>query len=507
MKKKISKIDLSLISIPLLSVLVLSCIFLIFPNESKNCLVNVRAGINRYFSSYYLWVGALFLLSTLILAFSPLGNIKIGKKDDRPIYPAFKWGMMIFTSTMSADVIFYSLCEWMMYMGEPTIKNRQNPFEWSLTYSLFHWGPIAWSFYIMLAVAFGYMLYVSQNKKQKFSEACRPIFGNLIDGITGKIIDLIAIFSLVAATATTFSMSLPLLAQVAKILFHIGNIHIWSLILMAIIVMIYLSISLLGLKALSRFSVIAFSVFGLLLLYVLVVSGGAQYDVNAGMMSLKNLTTNFISLALPKKIGSFTQNWTVYYWSYWIVWCVATPFFIGSISKGKKIREIILGAYFWGLSGTFLSFIILSNFGIREQIKGVLDITALLNKEVSYPVIITTLFKSLPNYQWGLIILSAAMIGLYCTVFDSITMVISKYSYKNLLVEENPSRKMRGFWAIAFSIFPLALILTGESVYNIQSVAIIAAFPTSIVMILIVISFYKSLVDRKKDSARRYLGN
>lgn len=499
MKKKISKIDLSLISIPLLSVLLLSCIFLIFPNESKSFLVNIRSEINKYFSSYYLWVGILFLLSTLVLAFSPLGNIKIGKENDKPIYPTLKWGMMIFTSTMSADVIFYSLCEWMMYIGEPTIQSKKNPFEWSLTYSLFHWGPIAWSFYIMLAVAFGYMLYVSKNKKQKFSEACRPIFGNLIDGITGKVIDLIAIFSLVAATATTFSMSLPLLAQVAKTLFHVGTVQTWSLILMVLIVIIYLSVSLLGLKAMSRFSVIAFSMFGLLLLYVLLVGGGVSSDFVAGGAAIRNLTTNFISLALPNKINSFTQNWTVYYWSYWIVWCVATPFFIGSISKGKKICEIILGAYFWGLSGTFLSFIILSNFGIREQIREIINVTALLSKDVSYPVIITTLFRTLPHYEWGLIILSGAMIGLYCTVFDSITMVISKYSYKNLLVEETPSKKMRAFWSIAFSIFPLVLILTGESVYNIQSVAIIAALPTSIVMILIVISFYKSLLGRKKN--------
>lgn len=499
MKKKISKIDLSLISIPLLLVLLLSCIFLIFPNESKSFLVNIRSEINKYFSSYYLWVGILFLLSTLVLAFSPLGNIKIGKENDKPIYPTLKWGMMIFTSTMSADVIFYSLCEWMMYIGEPTIQSKKNPFEWSLTYSLFHWGPIAWSFYIMLAVAFGYMLYVSKNKKQKFSEACRPIFGNLIDGITGKVIDLIAIFSLVAATATTFSMSLPLLAQVAKTLFHVGTVQTWSLILMVLIVIIYLSVSLLGLKAMSRFSVIAFSMFGLLLLYVLLVGGGVSSDFVAGGAAIRNLTTNFISLALPNKINSFTQNWTVYYWSYWIVWCVATPFFIGSISKGKKICEIILGAYFWGLSGTFLSFIILSNFGIREQIREIINVTALLSKDVSYPVIITTLFRTLPHYEWGLIILSGAMIGLYCTVFDSITMVISKYSYKNLLVEETPSKKMRAFWSIAFSIFPLVLILTGESVYNIQSVAIIAALPTSIVMILIVISFYKSLLGRKKN--------
>ena len=405
--------------------------------------------------------------------------------------------MMIFTSTMSADVIFYSLCEWMMYIGEPTIQSKKNPFEWSLTYSLFHWGPIAWSFYIMLAVAFGYMLYVSQNKKQKFSEACRPIFGNLIDGITGKVIDLIAIFSLVAATATTFSMSLPLLAQVGKTLFHVGTVQTWSLILMALIVIIYLSVSLLGLKAMSRFSVIAFSMFGLLLLYVLLVGGGVSSDFVAGGAAIRNLTTNFISLALPNKINSFTQNWTVYYWSYWIVWCVATPFFIGSISRGRTIKDVILRGYTWGVGGTFCAFIILSNFGMAQQVQGLINATQLVANGQSYAQVAVKLMETLPQYRIALVLLALAMIGLYSTVFDSITMVISKYSYKHLVVEEEPSKIIRGFWAIVFMVLPMALLISGSDMNNIQSVAIIAALPTMIVMILIVVSFYKECSDNK----------
>src|SRR5699024_12311288 len=93
------------------------------------------------------------------------------------------------------------------------------------------------------------------------------------------------------------------------ILFHVGTVQTWSLILMALIVIIYLSVSLLGLKAMSRFSVIAFSMFGLLLLYVLLVGGGVSSDFVAGGAAIRNLTTNFMSLALPNKINSFTQNW------------------------------------------------------------------------------------------------------------------------------------------------------------------------------------------------------
>lgn len=500
MKQKLSKIDYSLIIIPLLTILGLSVIFFIFPNDSKNALLTIRKVLNTYCSSYYLWFGILFLLSTLFLAFSKLGRIKIGNKNDKPMYSNFKWGMMIFTSTMSADVIFYSLCEWMMYYNESLIQKKSNPFNWSLTYSLFHWGPIAWSFYIMLAVAFGYMLYVSKNGKQKFSEACRPILGKYIDRKVGKIIDLIAIFSLVAATATTFSMSLPLLASAVKSLLGAGSLKLWSFLLMLIIVGIYLSVSVLGLKAMSRFSIIAFSFFGILLLYVFCFSGTASFAIGNGGRALVNLVSNFIPMSLPQKIDSFTQNWTVYYWSYWIVWCVATPFFIGSISKGRTIRQIIFGGYFWGLSGTFLSFIVLSNFGISRQIQGIVNTTKAVSKGSTYSSTIIDLFHTLPNYQMALIILCLAMIGLYCTVFDSITMVISKYSYNDLSIEEDPSKKMRAFWAVVFSIFPLTLLLTGESFYNIQSVAIIVALPTSIVMIVIVASFYRSIWKNIKNS-------
>ena len=119
---------------------------------------------------------------------------------------------MIFTSTMAADILFYSLCEWALYANEPQIEAMGGIQKWASTYPLFHWGPTAWSFYIVLAVAFGFMLHVRGREKQKFSEACRPLLGNRVDGWLGKAIDLIAVLALLAGTATTFSMATPLLS-------------------------------------------------------------------------------------------------------------------------------------------------------------------------------------------------------------------------------------------------------------------------------------------------------
>ncbi|MBD7895202.1 BCCT family transporter [Limosilactobacillus sp. Sa3CUN2] len=489
--KKYKQIDWSLVTIPIIVVFGLSFLLERFPKNSQLILEGIRSFLNNQLSFLYILVGLFFFISTLYAAFSRIGRIKLGDSTDKSEYSNLCWGVMIFTSTMSADIIFYALCEWLMYSSEPFIKQKGTTMEWSLTYSLFHWGPIAWSFYLMLAVAFAYMLYVTKNKRQKFSEACRPLLGKYTDGIAGKLIDLIAIFALIAGTATTFSMSMPLLSQTVGVLFRIHQVKQLSIILICVVVSIYLIASVIGMKAISRLSTICYVFFIGLLLYVLLFSGSFSYIVDAGVQAVGNLTQNFIGMATTTHSHSFTQNWTIYYWSYWIVWCVATPFFIGSISRGRTIKDVILRGYVWGLGGTFCAFIVLSSFGMSRQVKGLINATQLISDGQNYSQVAIKLMETLPQYRIALVLLALAMIGLYSTVFDSITMVISKYSYKQLAIEEEPSKAIRGFWAVIFMVLPMALLISNSNMDNIQSVAIIAALPTMIVMIMIVVGFYR----------------
>lgn len=499
MRKKFKKIDWLLVTIPVIGVFTVSLIFTTFPTRSHHYLSMVRSFMNQRFSFFYILVAIFFLCSSLYAAFSQYGEIKLGDPSDKPQYSNLHWGILVFTSTMSADIIFYSLCEWMMYAQEPFIKDKPNVLEWSLTYSLFHWGPIVWSFYIMLAVAFAYMLFVAKNKRQKFSEACRPLLGEYIDGIVGKVIDLIAIFALIAATATTFSMSMPLLAAAVGKIFGIKNIRLLSLILIMIVVLIYLSFSVMGMKAMTWLSSLCCTFFIGLMAYILLFSGSLNFVLDSGIQATGNLLQNFVGMATTTTSDGFTQNWTIYYWSYWIVWCVATPFFIGGISRGRTIRDVVLRGYVWGLGGTYLSFIVLSNFGISRQINHLVNAIGSLQNGATYSQIILRMLETLPQYRIALVLLALAMVGLYSTVFDSITMVISKYSYQRLNVDESPSKLMRGTWAVIFMILPLSLLISNSSMYNIQSVAIIAALPTAIVMILIVVSFYKQVNKNRRS--------
>lgn len=218
------------------------------------------------------------------------------------------------------------------------------------------------------------------------------------------------------------------------------------------------------------------------------------YILETGLSALGNLIQNFPVMSTwmdPLRENSFPQNWTIYYWSYWMVWCVATPFFIGLISKGRTIKNTILGGYGWGLLGTFTSFIILGNYGLAQEMKHGVDISGFIAAGGSYAEAILKIFDTLPFSKIALLLLALTMIAFYATTFDSITMVVSCYSCKRLPIGEEPDKRIRTFWAVVFILLPIALVFSEKSLYSLQSVSIIAAFPLGIILLLIVEGFFK----------------
>ncbi|WP_454961098.1 BCCT family transporter [Eggerthia catenaformis] len=493
-KEKLSKqIDWFSIVVPLIGVVGLCLIFMLIPDQSKIILEKVRGFIGNDLGLYYALLGVGIFGSTLYMAFSKFGNIKLGNLK-KPEYSSFAWGTMIFTSTMAADILFYSLCEWALYANEGYIQELGGVQKWASTFPLFHWGPIAWSFYIALAVAFGFMLHVRGRNKQKFSEGCRPLLGKKVDGFFGKVIDLIAIFALIAGTATTFSLATPLLSQAISKIFHIPNGRFLTIGILILIAIVYTVTVLLGMEGVSKLAVYCTYLFFGLLVYFLFLGGETRYILETGFSAIGNMIQNFIGLVTnmdPLRKTSFPQNWTIYYWAYWMVWCVATPFFVGKISKGRTVRNTVLGGYSWGLAGTFTSFIVLGNYGLAQQLKHGVDVAGFIAKGGGYSEAIMKIFDTLPLPALGLLLLVITMIAFYSTTFDSITMVISSYSYKKLDTDKEPDKRIRTFWSVMFILFPIALIFAENSMYSLQSVSIIAAFPIGIIIIIIVASFFK----------------
>jgi len=496
-------LDKPLIIVPLIIVTALFIVFFLYPERSTEITDLIRGFLGNQLGSFYIVLGLSIVLITLYIAFSKYGKIRLGKTD-KPEFPDYKWAVLIFTSVFAADLIFYSLIEWALYAEEARIAQMGNAFEWQASYPLFHWGPIPWGFYVMLTTAFAFMLHTRGRKKQKFSEACRPLLGDKVDGFAGKTIDIIAICALIAGTATTFSVTTPLLtASLSRIFGFEAGAGI-TVIILVVIALVYTITVFFGVKGIVKAGMVCAVMFLSMIAYFLLFSGQAQFIIETGITSIGNLAQNFIGLATwmdPLRVssdgagGNFVQNWTIFFWAYWMAWCVATPFFLGMISKGRTIKNVILGTYGYGLAGTFLSFIVFGNYGLSQQVAGNVDVVStIVAGEYSLAAMaqsIIQIFETLSGTTILLGVLFIMLIVFYSTTFDSLTYVVSAYSYKKLQPEEESSNRVRAFWAIVFIILPIGLIFAENSITSLQSVSIIAAFPIGIVFCLIIASFFK----------------
>ena len=499
------EIDWASTVIPLAGVVLLCAVFMVFPGQSVLILQTIRGFLGNECGIYYAILGTGTFACSLFLAFSRYGRIRLGDTE-APQHSSFRWGVMIFTSTMAADILFYSLCEWALYAGEPYIEEIGGIQQWASTYPLFHWGPIAWSFYMVLAVAFGFMLHVRGREKQKFSEACRPLLGGKTDGPLGKLIDLIAIFALLAGTATTFSLATPLLSEAVARVMRLPA-GVWLTIgMLLLIAVVYTVTVLFGIRGISKLASVCSYLFFALLFYFLFFGGEAVYILETGFSALGNMVQNFIGMSTwmdPLRENSFPQNWTIYYWAYWMVWCVAAPFFIGNISRGRTIRQVILGWYGFGVGSTIISFIVLGNYSLCQQMAGKADYLASYKETGSLYEVIISILRGMPCAPLVLAVVLVTMVAFYATSFDSIALTASCYSYHKLGENENPHKLIQLLWCILLILLPMALVFAESSMSNLQSVSIIAAFPFGAVMILIVAGFLKDAGKYLKENEKK----
>lgn len=493
--KESKKIDWIVTLVPLGFVIALSILFFFRPEQSNEVISKIRYILGDTLGVYYLMIGLGVFLLSIYIASSKYGNIVLGNQNEKPQYSFFTWGSMMFTAGLAADILFYSFSEWILYASDPYIVQRGSIQDWASVYPIFHWSLIPWGFYLVLAVAFGFMLHVRKRERQKYSEACRPILGRHTDGIAGRIIDLLAVFALLAGTATTFSLATPLMANIINELFGVKmNITIVTIVILIITCIVYTYSLLHGIKGISLLAKSCIYLFFGLLIYVLVFGGEARYIIETGFSALGRMMKNFFELATftdPQRTTSFPQNWTIFYWAYWMVWCVAAPFFIGTISKGRTIRQTILGGYGFGVGSTIVSFIILGNYSLGKQVTGAIDFLTMYQKTGNLYELILSIINTLPGAQFVLILVLITMIAFYATSFDSIAFIGACYSYKKIGANETPHKLVELMWCILLIALPIALVFADSSMSNLQSVSIIAAFPIGIVIIMIVISFMK----------------
>ena len=496
-----SRIDWMITLVPFLLISALAAYLFVFPESANAAIGQVRFFFGDTLGSYYLVIGLGTLLVSLFLSFSKYGGIVLGDQNEKPKYSFFTWGSMMFTCGLAADILFYSFAEWVMYAANPHLAEMGGSIiEWAGVFPLFHWSFIPWAFYLVLAVAFGFMLHCRKRDKQRFSEACLPVLGEKhAHGFLGRVIDLFALFALLAGTATTFSVATPLMAEIIVTLFGISlSRTAVTIMILLITCTVYTYAVLHGFRGISFLAKLCIYLFFGLQILVLLIGGEGRFIVEYGIQSLGKMLQHFIELSTytdPTRTNSFPQDWTIYYWAYWMVWCIAAPFFIGNISRGRTIRQTILGGYLFGVGSTISSFIILGNYSLGLQAKGAADFISAYEETGDLYELIIRIIQTMPASLLFLIITIVCMITFYATSFDSIAYTAACYSYKRLKGNEKPHAVIVLLWCILLIVLPIALVFSESSMNNIQSVSIISAFPIGVIMVLMIWGFIK---DAKK---------
>ncbi|QHA92469.1 BCCT family transporter [Bacillus sp. N1-1] len=484
-----------------LSLLLLVTVPLVlFPEKGKEIVNKANEFVTTQFGVLYLLVGLGIFFFLIYVAFSDNGRVRLGEEDERPEFNNFSWAGMLFCAGIGSSILYWGTIEWAYYYQGPPFglePGTEEAILWASTYGIFHWGPIAWAIYTLPALPMAYFYYVRKKPVLKISEATRPLIGKLVDGPIGTIIDVLFMFGLLGGAGTTLALGTPMIAEGIDALTGIGVTMVLKTLILVLVTAIFAISAYSGLKKgikiLSDINLVL-SIF--LLLFVLIF-GPTRFLVETATNSVGLLLDNFFHMSTwtepfnalgPYDKTGFPESWTVFYWAWWIVYAPFVGLFVAKISRGRSIKQMILGTISYGTFGSLLFFGILGNYGLHMQLTGEFDVIGVLNDEGAPRAIIETIGQ-LP-FSWFMIFIFVVLAIIFlATTFDSSSYILASVVQKE--VKDEPLRWNRLFWAFALCLMPLVLMFVG-GLGTLQTASIVGGFPLLFIMIMLGWSFMRA---------------
>ncbi|WP_243547024.1 BCCT family transporter [Pseudodesulfovibrio tunisiensis] len=477
-----------------LSIILATCIpLLLYPEAGERV-------INALFDFVTVELGWLYMLAglgsfALILwfAFGPLGRKKIGDKIE---YSTFSWVGMLFCAGVGSGCMFGGSMDWAYYMsfpmhGEPA--GSWKAAEWGCAYGMFHWGPVCWAIYATLAVPIGYSYYVKRVPILNISQACKGLLGDKVHGWPGKVIDILFMTGLVAGSATALGLGIPIVA--ASVVSVTGLEHSFGLefAILVFVTMIFSVTSYLGLKKglskLSDFNV--YIALGLLLFVFL--AGPTRFLIEMALASTGLLASEFVRMSTwmdPVGNGGFTQAWTIFYYAWFVAYAPFMSLFIAKISRGRTVRQMVLGPVFLASMGCASFYLINGNFALHLQLTGQLDVVNMI-KSAKGATAIMAVADFLPfSSLYKLVFATVTAISM-ATTFDAVSFALAATTTRKLSPDDEPARWNRLFWALALGLVPTGILLINGPLSVLQTASIVVGLPVLAVVWIGVASFFR----------------
>ncbi|HGZ8058020.1 TPA: BCCT family transporter [Staphylococcus aureus] len=472
-----------------------------FPKASEDIITGINSAISDSIGSIYLFMGLAIFCFVMYIAFGKYGNVTLGKASDKPVFNTFTWAAMLFCAGIGSDILYWGVIEWAFYYQVPPNGAKSmsdEALQYATQYGMFHWGPIAWAIYVLPALPIGYLVFVKKQPVYKISQACRPILKGQTDKFVGKVVDILFIFGLLGGAATSLALGVPLISAGIERLTGLDgkNMILRSAILLTITVIFAIS-SYTGLKkGIQKLSDINVWLSFVLLAFIFII-GPTVFIMETTVTGFGNMLRDFFHMATwlepfggikGRKETNFPQDWTIFYWSWWLVYAPFIGLFIARISKGRRLKEVVLGTIIYGTLGCVLFFGIFGNYAVYLQISGQFNVTQYLNTHGTEATIIEVVHHlPFPSLMIVLFLVSAFLF--LATTFDSGSYILAAASQKKVVGE--PLRANRLFWAFALCLLPFSLMLVGgeRALEVLKTASILASVPLIVIFIFMMISF------------------
>ena len=464
---------------------------------AKELINQTYALIVNNFGAGYLILTIFCFIFLILISISQYGSYILGGEATNPEFSYISWIGMLFCSGIGGGIIYWSGVEWAYYVEIPQFNIEaysDESYSLATAYGLFHWGLSAWSIYGIPAIALSIVYYKYNLSSLRLSSSLKGLgFKNIEYSLFGRFIDLIFILATVGAAGGTIGSYIPMLSSGFTSLLNINNgLHVD-------IGVIVLCVSLFGfsvykgldkgIKNLSNFNLILAFVFICLIILstdtVAIIKSslsGIQYSI----MYFWEMSTLGIS-----KQSDFAKEWTIFYWAWWVAFGPLVGLFIARISKGRSIRQVILGMLFFGTLGTWIFYLVLGGYSMNGEINNELNIIQSM-KDIGHAETAISVVNSLPMKSFMLLIFCLITIIFITTSYDSMSYVISSHVLKTKGENKEPHKNLRLTWAIILGVLPAALVL-----YSDHSVALdlilITSLPLMFIYPLMAISIIREL--------------
>jgi glycine betaine transporter len=365
---------------------VLSALFVLWGILATDSLAAVfDAVLFNFLVPNFGWVFILssfgFLAFSLYLAFSRYGKIRLGGQDEQPEFRTVSWIAMMFSAGMGIGLMFFGVAEPLSHMSSPpggtAEPGTREAAQVAMEYSYFHWAFHPWAIYAVMGLALAYFCF-RKGMPNLISTAFYPLLGDRVYGPIGKAIDILAIFATLFGSATSLGLGALQINQGLEAMFGFGGREAVGLaiVVIAVLTLAFILSAISGVHRGIQWLANTNMVLAVFLLVFVFLFGPTVFILNTFTESLGGYVANLIPMSFRTAAfsdGEFVSAWTVFYWAWWISWAPFVGTFIARISRGRTIREFVLGVILAPSVVSFVWFAILGGAAINLQLSGAVD--------------------------------------------------------------------------------------------------------------------------------------